>query len=300
MCKVIEMKIAPFLLFSIAIFFLLYLNYSTLGPASGPPAVSTNSPSPAKSTAKPKSISKEVVVPKFLKKFQLKDGNFFDGSCAINDPSDIQVTLVTQLSVDRSWLFELLCERWSGPIIAVLYAKKGEWTPTDMPDICNHKLTIYPVLNTADDPNEYPVNELRNVAVSKVTTTHFLMVDADFLPDDMLYQAIISMAFDKNKKKYIYDPYVRLIANIYLMLLNRYQALVVPAFEYLSVKFNHDKIKQHIPHLFEQLKPCYHRSPKKCPQFHAHNSYESHHTTRTSEWFAKDQPRRIPCFRSRM
>lgn len=40
------------------------------------------------------------------------------------------------------------------------------------------------------DPSHYPVNRLRNVAITAVNTSHFLMTDIDIWPDVNAYMSL--------------------------------------------------------------------------------------------------------------
>jgi hypothetical protein len=64
--------------------------------------------------------------------------------------------------------------------------------------------------------NDYPVNELRNLALSKVQTTYILYIDVDFWPSQDLYETVVTSS--EIKQTLLDDPK---------------HALVVPAFQLL-------------------------------------------------------------------
>lgn len=59
-------------------------------------------------------------------------------------------------------------------------------------DLCSHMMiTKTPAQSEEElDPESYPVNRLRNVAVEAVRTSHFLMTDIDIWPDKHAYNAL--------------------------------------------------------------------------------------------------------------
>jgi hypothetical protein len=61
--------------------------------------------------------------------------------------------------------------------------------------------------------NDYPVNELRNLALRGIRTTHITNIDVDFWPSEGLYEAILSLPI---KQRLFDDPRL---------------ALVIPAFQ---------------------------------------------------------------------
>lgn len=99
------------------------------------------------------------------------------------------VTLVSQTSMDRFWMLPFLCVRWGGPIsVAVLQ----DHLP-DIPEgLCSRMLiTAASMKSPYDlDPSHYPVNRLRNVAITAVNTSHFLMTDIDIWPDVNAYMSL--------------------------------------------------------------------------------------------------------------
>lgn len=115
--------------------------------------------------------------------------------------------------------------------------------------------------------SEYPVNLLRNLALEAVSTSHVLVVDADFVPSAGLDEAIVQS-----------------IAS-----LEQRQALVVPAFERIMECSSHDDCLQHlqnnrsfIPHTMEELDSC--MQTNDCRVFQSDNNPDGHSSTRSEEW----------------
>ena len=141
------------------------------------------------------------------------------------------VTLVTQLSLDRLRVLKNLLRNWEGPISIAMYGEEY------------HTINLLMMLRTnfASRNNIivhvvyklgylYPVNYLRNIALSRATTPYVFLCDGDFVPAKNLYVSLRNAAMSLTGSK---------------------TALVVPAFESLSpsVSFPETKVK-----LIEQLK----------------------------------------------
>jgi hypothetical protein len=109
--------------------------------------------------------------------------------CTALKAADVSYTLVTQFSHDRMWMMEQHCERW-GPhpmSIAVLTNKTAssihqELTAMGCP--LSEQFISVQTLSLQDSSSEqladYPVNVLRNMALTKVKTSHVAYVDVDF------------------------------------------------------------------------------------------------------------------------
>ncbi|KAF5306335.1 hypothetical protein FQA39_LY09033 [Lamprigera yunnana] len=124
------------------------------------------------------------------------------------------VTIVTQMSYDKLSVFELICERWIGPISVAIYVTEEEF-PLII-DYIEHSKTLNVRRNIAyhvvfKKGIYQPINKLRNIALENVNTPYVLLNDVDFVPGNNLYNDVeqyISKTKDMNKK-----------------------ALVIPAFE---------------------------------------------------------------------
>jgi hypothetical protein len=112
------------------------------------------------------------------------------------DARDVSYTLVSQLSNDRLWMVPYHCERWgNNPISIVVFTDR---TASDVKSeliskgCSGESLTLQTVEKTRYDPDgtEYPVNLLRNLAMSAVRTSHVLYADVDFWPSSDLYSIL--------------------------------------------------------------------------------------------------------------
>ncbi|CAJ0928179.1 unnamed protein product, partial [Mesorhabditis belari] len=104
-------------------------------------------------------------------------------------PVDVQnssdITLVTQLNIERFPIFEKLISNWEGPISASIYASDAEsfqlteyWKQSRILST-RRNIAIHSIYKRG---NFYPVNYLRNVAINGSKTEYLLLLDVDFLP----------------------------------------------------------------------------------------------------------------------
>jgi hypothetical protein len=79
--------------------------------------------------------------------------------------------------------------------------------------------------------NDYPVNELRNLALSKVQTTHILYIDVDFWPSENLYEFLLGgvKASGGDEAEVTDSPYTEDIRRY--LFEDPKLALVIPAFQ---------------------------------------------------------------------
>ena len=203
------------------------------------------------------------------------------------------VTLVTQATVEKLWLFPELCERWRGPMALTLWVpdvavvEQAYATATQAATSCadatdGGSVSIHVEVQRSNEA--YPVNRLRNIGLRSVNTSHVLVSDADFLPSRGLRDAIRAKAH---------------------WLANEKLALVVPAFQRKggrcktleSCRERLEPLPTTVPGRFGQLARCLRE--KDCLVFQGDNSPQSHGTTDSSRWLEGDETvRPIECFRS--
>ena len=203
------------------------------------------------------------------------------------------VTLVTQATVEKLWLFPELCERWRGPLALTLWVpdvavvEQAYATATQAAISCadatdGGSVSIHVEVQRSNEA--YPVNRLRNIGLRSVNTSHVLVSDADFLPSRGLRDAIRAKAH---------------------WLANDKLALVVPAFQRKggrcktleSCRERLEPLPTTVPGRFGQLARCLRE--KDCLVFQGDNSPQSHGTTDSSRWLEGDETvRPIECFRS--
>ncbi|GMT06607.1 hypothetical protein PENTCL1PPCAC_28781, partial [Pristionchus entomophagus] len=152
---------------------------------------------------------------------------YFNGFTPSTDSGD--VTLVTQLSVDRFGIFDKVLTSWEGPVSAVVYCTDAELSQIEefmkVSRLARgrHNIAMHAVFKTG---KYYPINYLRNVALNASKTDFAYLSDVDFIPFQGLYQNLRSVVESVNMTK---------------------KALVVPAFEIASSE------RLHFPKTREEL-----------------------------------------------
>ena len=132
--------------------------------------------------------------------------------------SDIDFTIASQLSYNRLWMMEYHCIRWTQAMSLAIYIGNNQTTITSdsirqemiQMGCSEHQDITVQVLSGYSD-EEYPVNVLRNMALSKVRTTHVVYVDVDFWVSTDLYTIL-----NQHREALVSNPKL---------------ALVVPAFQ---------------------------------------------------------------------
>ena len=124
----------------------------------------------------------------------------------LQSADEVTMTMVTQVSHDRLWMMKHHCDRYRAggkhdqhPMSIAVYSNATlEDVLLELKDMdCGVVGEEAPVQVSVLDAqthgawNEFPVNELRNLALSKVKTTHILYIDVDFWPSDNLYETIL-------------------------------------------------------------------------------------------------------------
>ncbi|OQV20059.1 Glycosyltransferase-like protein LARGE2 [Hypsibius exemplaris] len=146
---------------------------------------------------------------------------FIDYDYRSGGPTDL--TLVAQLSFDRLQMLEPLCDHWNGPISLALYMTDAEAQQfaefvLDSEMLSSRRNIGWHIVYK--DGAVYPVNYLRNVALSQANTPFVFLTDIDFLPMYGLYDVLKD-------------------AIVQTDLLNQEtKALVVPAFETQRYRFS--------------------------------------------------------------
>eukprot|EP00299_Pterocystis_sp_00344_P017889 c8958_g2_i1.p1 GENE.c8958_g2_i1~~c8958_g2_i1.p1 ORF type:complete len:522 (-),score=136.74 c8958_g2_i1:66-1631(-) len=204
------------------------------------------------------------------------------------------VTLVTQLGVERIENLPIMCQQWGPyPMAAAVFIPhntkkknidKFHRISENIRRNCP-TLTIRAIKPTTPLPErDFPTNPLRNIAIEMVTTSHFVYVDGDFITSDSLH-----------------DHLLEVITNPMLFETLNY-AVIVPAYwmagsclqsPECSKQYNHG------PTTLETLKTCTARG--YCEPFLFSINRFSHSTTRNALMFSENPKALldIPCFLSR-
>ncbi|KAF7993760.1 hypothetical protein HCN44_010355 [Aphidius gifuensis] len=139
---------------------------------------------------------------------------FFEYQYNLYTKSD--VALVTQCSADRIILLDEFCQRWPGTISITLYLTDAEVQYfidyiRSSDNLRKRKNIAY--LIVYKDGEFYPINYLRNIGTSELSTSFIFQVDVDFLLQHNLYENLISYIIKLNLSE------------------TNNTALIVPAFE---------------------------------------------------------------------
>jgi hypothetical protein len=199
--------------------------------------------------------------------------------------TSIQTTLLLQCSLDRMWILQETCRRWSDPIVVVVYLESESPTWDDWKTLCPH-LTIIPYIGKKNESNqwEYPINRLRNLGLDFVRTSHILVSDVDFLPSQFLDRMIRNVLEERQQQRLAPDVKDSLIDE-------NHDAIVVPAFERIMENCTTKDCDRYlltnstfIPRVFEELQDCV--KVDKCFVFQARNNWEGHSSTRSHDWLS--------------
>lgn len=140
--------------------------------------------------------------------------------------SSPDVSVITHLSIDRHYLMQPMARRWSGPIVFVIYYPKK----VSLAPLLEHLKTSRILSQRANVQYiavmrrqyevyaQYPTNILRNIALRAARTKYVLMLDADFIPNEGIYDSLV-------RQMQLYEESQRFVDNCDKV------AFVIPAFE---------------------------------------------------------------------
>ena len=183
-----------------------------------------------------------------------------------NSNADNDVTLVTQMTMDRLHMLDLISRNWDGPISITLYA-----SDSDMREVLSYT-SVSPVLNdskklalhvVSKKGQFYPINHLRNIAIDYVKTPYMYLSDIDFRPMNGLYHYIKKSIQVIGRKK---------------------QALIVPAFESLLYQTNFPASKKELIKMLQK---------KQLFRFKEHTWKVGHSPTNYQRWRTVTKPYKV-------
>lgn len=124
--------------------------------------------------------------------------------------------VVFSFRIQRIFFFPHLVQRWGGPMSVAVYLKsnveKEQVTQLLAQSSLPRSITLS--FYVTKDPTEYPYNKLRNIALSKIVTSHFWVMDMDMWPCDGLYESLHHL-----DSRFLNDDHL---------------AVIVPSFEYVE------------------------------------------------------------------
>ncbi len=195
---------------------------------------------------------------------------YFYGTNYNNNVDPFDVTLVSQLSMDRLHTLNPLLQHWVGPISLALYATDAETMEfldyiNRLPPIIKNRTNLSVHVVYKDNCHLYPVNYLRNVALNASNTPFVFFNDIDFVPMlksySYLKEAVMVLRPDTKKR-----------------------ALIVPAFESITYKLSYPKDKQTL------LSPI---NIGKIISFRQDVWEQGHAATNYYRWYTADHPYKI-------
>ncbi|KAK8791148.1 hypothetical protein WA158_005779 [Blastocystis sp. Blastoise] len=101
---------------------------------------------------------------------------------------DIDITLATHSTIDQLLYLHYVEERWPGKINIAICSSFNDSTIAANSLSLTHSNRIHISMYITEDPDRYPINILRNIAIQSVRTTYFLMIDIDVIPSVYLYE----------------------------------------------------------------------------------------------------------------
>uniref|UniRef100_H2SEV6 LARGE xylosyl- and glucuronyltransferase 2 n=2 Tax=Takifugu rubripes TaxID=31033 RepID=H2SEV6_TAKRU len=191
-------------------------------------------------------------------------------------PTEDDITLVAQLSMDRLQMLEAICKHWEGPISLALYMSDAEAQQflryAQASEVLKNRKNVgYHIVYK--EGQFYPVNLVRNVALKNARTPYVFLTDVDFLPMYGLYEylrkSVLQMDMAHTKK-----------------------ALVVPAFETLRYRLSFPKSKAELLSMLD-MGTLYTFRYHVWPKGHAPTNYAKWRTATTPykvEWEPDFEP----------
>lgn len=201
--------------------------------------------------------------------------------CDLIDESEIDFTLVTQLSPDRIWLMEEHCKRWGDHPISIAvggHVPRSGITRALRGLGCNMD-KIHVEVVWIGEGDEYPVNELRNRAMANIQTSHAVFIDADFFLSTNVYEKL------QDQRKF-------LAADTKI-------AMVIPAFELRSfcsdISTCHKTLVSSMPETKEELLSIIHEDPSNVmvAQFDSKGNVPGHGSTKYGDWMEQDENNQV-------
>ncbi|CAM6107213.1 unnamed protein product [Calypogeia fissa] len=195
-----------------------------------------------------------------------------------------EITIVTQASADRLPAIEAMAKSWGGVLCVAVHV----WTQAELREVYPKLCSLHELiegkglcrLNICVAKEEgplsdeqamaalYPINAMRNVALSMATTELVFILDADFVPSAGMHESLTGDA-----TKY---------AEILRMATKERQMLVVPAFEGIAQKLENLDVSQiSYPKQMGELRRQWNEGSAKAfhcshfPRGHMPTNYES-------------------------
>ncbi|KAK8831043.1 hypothetical protein WA577_007669 [Blastocystis sp. JDR] len=145
----------------------------------------------------------------YLMKVDMRKGicKSYRSASYLHDTTYSGITLIHHLKLSQKELFENHLKQWEGPVSTVLFIEQNE-LKSAASLIMKHNRTnlIYSLYILPKEPSPpyriikgerreyasplYPINELRDLGIESIMTTHYLLLDLSVTLADNTYQAI--------------------------------------------------------------------------------------------------------------
>jgi len=136
-----------------------------------------------------------------VENYEFSDANSFHTHLfykkSSHERGEFDVTLITQVSVDRLLRIKDMADSWAGPISAAVYVKNGT---EELPIIDELFQSTDSVRKFVDfhvlfaNKTRYPVNNLRNMALVNSRTSWIMILDADFVTSQNMHNYLSGIA----------------------------------------------------------------------------------------------------------
>ena len=214
--------------------------------------------------------------------FQTKSTHAPSCDAALQE-GDVDFTLVTHISLSRIMVMKHHCDRWKHRMSIAVATHRSTMAVTDALEVLGCNMDLITISRVLYDPlidvdEDYPVNKLRNVAMSAVKTSHAVVVDADFVLSEDAYD--------------VFTEQRTVLAE------NHKTALLIPAFELRSFCPDCTEIhEQLLPRTKKRLLRYYDGEvaadgtllvEPTASQFDARGNVDGHGSTRYDDWVSQD------------
>ena len=214
--------------------------------------------------------------------FQTKSTHAPSCDAALQE-GDVDFTLVTHISLSRIMVMKHHCDRWRHRMSIAVATHRSTMAVTDALEVLGCNMDLITISRVLYDPlidvdEDYPVNKLRNAAMSAVKTSHAVVVDADFVLSEDAYD--------------VFTEQRTVLAE------NHKTALLIPAFELRSFCPDCTEIhEQLLPRTKKRLLRYYDGEvaadgtllvEPTASQFDARGNVDGHGSTRYDDWVSQD------------
>eukprot|EP00026_Physarum_polycephalum_P011009 Phypoly_transcript_11200.p1 GENE.Phypoly_transcript_11200~~Phypoly_transcript_11200.p1 ORF type:complete len:366 (+),score=38.93 Phypoly_transcript_11200:29-1126(+) len=129
-------------------------------------------------------------------------------ACAELSPDASDVSILVQLTMDRTDVLVDLVDRWKAPTSAVVYLPDDDFHAAELIKLhqSNENLRKYADLHIVFEISKlpYPANHLRNVALINARTEYVITLDVDFIPNRDMHTQLKKAARELSSEKEVF------------------------------------------------------------------------------------------------